>query len=96
MLFFILELAPIFHQCHALGSEMVHFVQQVQYYINFEVLECSWDELLTKVQSASDLDDVIAAHQVFIDTIVTRCLLDNSSTVSGKSTVLARVAALTG
>ena len=25
------------HQCHMIVAEMVHFVQQVQYYINFEV-----------------------------------------------------------
>ncbi|XP_048249999.1 gamma-tubulin complex component 3 homolog [Haliotis rufescens] len=73
------ELKGILHQCHALGCEMVHFIQQAQYYINFEVLECSWDELLTKVREAEDLDYIIAAHQVFLDTIVSRCLLDDKS-----------------
>ena len=34
---FVAELSSIFHQCHVIGCEMVHFVQQVQYYINFEV-----------------------------------------------------------
>ncbi|KAJ8309894.1 hypothetical protein KUTeg_011759 [Tegillarca granosa] len=61
------ELSSILHQCHVLASEMVHFIQQVQYYINFEVLECSWDELVTKVKEAEDLDYIIAAHQVFLD-----------------------------
>jgi len=31
------ELSRIVHQCHVLGSEMVHFIQQTQYYISFEV-----------------------------------------------------------
>ncbi|XP_021351512.1 gamma-tubulin complex component 3-like [Mizuhopecten yessoensis] len=79
MLQCIPELSSILHQCHMLTSEMVHFVQQVQYYINFEVLECSWDELLTKVSEAEDLDYIIAAHQVFLDTIISRCLLDEQS-----------------
>ncbi|KAK2147394.1 hypothetical protein LSH36_555g02025 [Paralvinella palmiformis] len=73
------ELSVVLHHCHMLASEMVHFVQQVQYYINFEVLECSWDELLNKMNDAEDLDCVIAAHQVFLDTISTRCLLDKQS-----------------
>ncbi|KAL8625039.1 hypothetical protein ACOMHN_012048 [Nucella lapillus] len=86
------ELASILHQCQMLGCEMQHFIQQVQYYINFEhfiqqvqyyinfeVLECSWDELLHKVQEAADLDHIIAAHQVFLDTVLCRCLLDDKS-----------------
>ncbi|XP_053403084.1 gamma-tubulin complex component 3-like [Mercenaria mercenaria] len=73
------ELSKILHQCHMLGSEMVHFIQQTQYYISFEVLECSWHELLSKVREAEDLDCVIAAHETFLDTIITRCLLDEQS-----------------
>lgn len=34
---FCTELGPVLHQCHIIASQMVHFVQQVQYYINFEV-----------------------------------------------------------
>ncbi|KAK2168865.1 hypothetical protein NP493_1211g00044 [Ridgeia piscesae] len=76
------EVTPVLHQCHMIVAEMVHFVQQVQYYINFEVLECSWDELLQKVREAQDLDHIIAAHEMFLDTIITRSLLDSQSTVS--------------
>lgn len=43
------------------------------------MLECSWDELWNKVQQAQDLDHIIAAHDVFLDTIISRCLLDNNS-----------------
>ncbi|XP_034534093.1 gamma-tubulin complex component 3 [Notolabrus celidotus] len=73
------ELSSVLHQCHILASEMVHFIHQMQYYITFEVLECSWDELWNKVQQAQDLDHIIAAHEVFLDTIISRCLLDNNS-----------------
>lgn len=31
------EVSPILHMCHMLGTEMVHFVHQMQYYITFEV-----------------------------------------------------------
>ncbi|MEQ2256861.1 Gamma-tubulin complex component 3 [Ilyodon furcidens] len=73
------ELSGVLHQCHILASEMVHFIHQMQYYITFEVLECSWDELWNKVQQAQDLNHIIAAHDVFLDTIISRCLLDNNS-----------------
>ncbi|XP_073206141.1 gamma-tubulin complex component 3 isoform X3 [Lepidochelys kempii] len=73
------ELSGVLHQCHVLASEMVHFIHQMQYYITFEVLECSWDELWNKVQQAQDLDHIIAAHEVFLDTIISRCLLDSDS-----------------
>uniref|UniRef100_H3DAI7 Tubulin gamma complex component 3 n=1 Tax=Tetraodon nigroviridis TaxID=99883 RepID=H3DAI7_TETNG len=73
------ELSGVLHQCHVLAAEMVHFIHQMQYYITFEVLECSWDELWNKVQRAQDLDHIIAAHDVFLDTIISRCLLDNNS-----------------
>ncbi|XP_037618322.1 gamma-tubulin complex component 3 [Sebastes umbrosus] len=73
------ELSGVLHQCHILASEMVHFIHQMQYYITFEVLECSWDELWNRVQQAQDLDHIIAAHDVFLDSVISRCLLDNNS-----------------
>ncbi|KAA8579819.1 hypothetical protein FQN60_006912 [Etheostoma spectabile] len=73
------ELSGVLHQCHILASEMVHFIHQMQYYITFEVLECSWDELWNRVQQAQDLDHIIAAHDMFLDSIISRCLLDNNS-----------------
>lgn len=73
------ELSEAQHKCHILASEMVHFIHQMQYYITFEVLECSWDELWNKVRQAQDLDHIIAAHEIFLDTIISRCLLDNNS-----------------
>ena len=31
------DLCPVLHECHLLISAMVHFISQLQYYINFEV-----------------------------------------------------------
>lgn len=42
-------------------------------------MECSWDVLEKKVKSAEDLDQIICAHEEFLDTIMTRSLLDESS-----------------
>uniref|UniRef100_A0A3P8XIG1 Uncharacterized protein n=1 Tax=Esox lucius TaxID=8010 RepID=A0A3P8XIG1_ESOLU len=73
------ELSGVLHQCHILASEMVHFIHQMQYYITFEVLECCCDELWNKVEKAQDLDHIIAAHEEFLDSVISRCLLDSNS-----------------
>lgn len=73
------EVSPILHMCHMLGTEMIHFVHQMQYYITFEVLECCWAELKKQVTEASDLDHIIAAHETFLDQVLNRCLLDAES-----------------
>lgn len=50
------------------------------------MLECSWDELWNQVRQARDLDHIIAAHEGFLDTIVSRCLLDAGSRVRPSAT----------
>jgi gamma-tubulin complex component 3 len=78
---FFSELGPILKQVHLLTSEMVHFIHQMQYYILFEVLECSWDVLIKQVQQAEALDDIISAHQNFLLTVKAGALLDDNSQV---------------
>lgn len=36
------------------------------------------DELWTKMWQIQDLDHIIAEHEVFLDTIIPRCLLDQT------------------
>uniref|UniRef100_A0A158QGG9 Gamma-tubulin complex component n=1 Tax=Rodentolepis nana TaxID=102285 RepID=A0A158QGG9_RODNA len=73
------DLAPILHVVQLLGAEFRHFILQLQYYVNFEALECAWLDLAKVLQSANDLDEVIAAHQAFLESVVARCLLDQNS-----------------
>ncbi|XP_064473706.1 gamma-tubulin complex component 3-like isoform X2 [Ornithodoros turicata] len=73
------ECLPVLHRCHLMLAEMMHFMQEVQYYIVFEVIECAWAELQTKVEHAQDLDQIIKAHEEFLSTIMTRALLDTDS-----------------
>lgn len=75
----ITELRSVLHQCHLLISTMVHFITQLQYYVTFEVMECSWARLVKKVEAAEDLDQVIEAHDSFLEQITTQCLLDPGS-----------------
>ncbi len=57
-------------------AEMVHFVNQLQYYILFEVIEASWDQLQTAMnKQESTLDDLIEAHKKYIISITHKGLL---------------------
>ncbi|XP_065164565.1 gamma-tubulin complex component 3 isoform X2 [Atheta coriaria] len=73
------ELRVVTHQIHVLSSEMIHFLHQTQYYFLFEVLECSWAEMLKQVNQAACLDDVITAHNTFLASVQTGILLDLNS-----------------
>ncbi|XP_044750797.1 gamma-tubulin complex component 3 homolog [Coccinella septempunctata] len=74
-----LELLPVMHTFHVLTSEMIHFLHQTQYYFLFEVLECSWAEMLCNVNQAECLDDIIQAHTQFLSSVQTGVLLDEES-----------------
>ncbi|PKC02638.1 hypothetical protein RhiirA5_390377 [Rhizophagus irregularis] len=63
-------------------SEMIHFVYQLQYYILFEVIECSWDELVTEIEigkKSGDLDSLIEAHNKYLTNVTTKCFLGTSN-----------------
>ena len=49
------------------------------YYTAFEVMECSWAELMKRLKSAENLDEVIEAHQEFLNSVMRRALLGESS-----------------
>jgi len=75
----ISEIYEIVHQSNIISSEMLRLVQNLNFYIMFEVLECSWKTLCEKLRDAKDMDQVIAANENFIDTIFTLLLLDPKS-----------------
>ncbi|KER32716.1 hypothetical protein T265_01206 [Opisthorchis viverrini] len=74
-----MDLGPVLHLSELLGAELRHCVQQLQYYVNFEVLECAWERLHKRIQAATDLDEVIEAHHAFLSSVIMRCLLDAAS-----------------
>lgn len=78
---FFLELSPVLQQLYLLSSEMIHLIHQLQYYFLFEVMECSWDKLISNVQQADGLDDIIKAHSQFLARIKAGALVDDSSEV---------------
>lgn len=51
----------------------MHFIHQMQYYILFEVIECNWVELQKKFRAANTLDEILDAHEKFLNDITVGC-----------------------
>ncbi|MCJ1244573.1 Microtubule-nucleating Tub4p (gamma-tubulin) complex component [Trapelia coarctata] len=66
-------------------AEMIHFVNQLQYYILFEVIEASWDQLQAAISKQDcTLDDLIEAHTKYLKAITHKGLLGSArSTLTG-------------
>ncbi|KAI8087029.1 Spc98 family-domain-containing protein [Gilbertella persicaria] len=57
-------------------QRMIHFIYQLQHYVLFEVLECSWDKLATFIETKSiDLDSIMAAHTRYLQDITEKGFL---------------------
>lgn len=51
----------------------------MQYYILFEVIECSWTQFIKRVQNAKALDDILSAHEDFLNLVRVGAFLDNET-----------------
>ncbi|PIK61694.1 putative gamma-tubulin complex component 2 [Apostichopus japonicus] len=59
----------------ALCQRMMHLVQNLQYYMLFEVVEPNWHILMDSLRKASNIDDVLAHHNDFLDKCLKDCML---------------------
>ena len=73
------RLQPVMYRIHFLIQEMTHFIKQMQYYIEFEVIECSWAEFWRKLTSAQGVDEIVDAHDTFLRDIFLRSMIDAQS-----------------
>lgn len=60
-------------------QSMTHFVTNLKSYLFFEVLDGSWKLLLYQIEQARSLDDVIGAHDRYLDDIIHKSLLSRSN-----------------
>lgn len=77
------DLNPTLHRLYLYTSQMIHFIHQIQYYILFEVVECSWTKLLEKVQKATALDDILEAHNEFLHNVKIGAFLEDGGLIHG-------------
>jgi gamma-tubulin complex component 3 len=70
------KLASDWKRARCVIAEMVHFVNQLLYYILYEVVEASWDTLQTELRKPhATLDDMINAHTRYLNSITRKGLL---------------------
>ncbi|KAJ1990141.1 Microtubule-nucleating Tub4p (gamma-tubulin) complex component [Dimargaris cristalligena] len=63
-------LAGDIHRCHIATHEMTHFLNQLQCFILYEVIEKAWTAFMYRINKGlDDLDLLIAAHKVYIMSI---------------------------
>ncbi|GIL90210.1 hypothetical protein Vretimale_16375 [Volvox reticuliferus] len=74
---------PVLAMLLRLRSEMSHFATNLQYYIQFEVMEASWQEFYSRAAACTDLDSLIAAHEVHLATLLRKAFLANDGSASG-------------
>ena len=73
-------LGVVYKSCNLKAHhEMMHFVSNLQYYMMFEVLECSWAVFSREMQAAEDMDELIAAHNRYVEKILELSLLTEGS-----------------
>uniref|UniRef100_A0A8W4FHT6 Gamma-tubulin complex component n=1 Tax=Sus scrofa TaxID=9823 RepID=A0A8W4FHT6_PIG len=60
-----------------LRQRMLNFVQNIQSYMMFEVMEPTWHVLEQNLRSASNIDDVLGHHASFLDNCLKDCMLTN-------------------
>ena len=60
-------------------QSMTHFVTNLKSYLFFEVLDGSWKLLLYQIEQARSLDEIIGAHDRYLDDIIHKSLLSKSN-----------------
>nr|XP_014348490.1 PREDICTED: gamma-tubulin complex component 2 isoform X2 [Latimeria chalumnae] len=69
--------AKWFAAAFTLRQRMLNFVQNIQYYMMFEVMEPTWHVLENNLKSVSNIDDVLSHHTSFLDNCLKDCMLTN-------------------
>lgn len=74
---------PILHKFHMLRNEMIHFVSNLHSYIMFEVLETSWENLVDDMNAANNMDEIVKAHDEYLNRIMDKSLIGSSKVPKG-------------
>ncbi|XP_034426750.1 gamma-tubulin complex component 2 isoform X2 [Hippoglossus hippoglossus] len=74
---YALQSAKWISTAFALRQRMLNFVQNIQYYMMFEVMEPTWHIMETNLKTASNIDDVLCHHTSFLDNCLKDCMLTN-------------------
>ncbi len=83
-----LDLGMSLQSLYALRSRMLHFVQNFTYYMMVEVIDKNHHLMIEKMRSAKTLEDIMKAHEDFLDTCLASCLISNQKSFTTLSKLL--------
>ncbi|XP_071477744.1 gamma-tubulin complex component 2-like [Diadema antillarum] len=72
----------------ALRQRMLHLVQNLQYYMMFEVVEPHWHILQDNLRQVSNIDEVLEHHMDFLDKCLKDCMLTNPDILKNVSKLM--------
>ena len=72
------RLQPVFHRCTLNRARMLHVVTTLSAFLMFDVLESAWLMLQDRMSRSRCLDDVIRAHDAYLEVILQRALLTSA------------------
>ncbi|XP_030832712.1 gamma-tubulin complex component 2-like [Strongylocentrotus purpuratus] len=75
----------------ALRQRMLHLVQNLQYYMMFEVIEPNWQIMETKLRQVSTIDDVLDIHTDFLNMCLKDCMLTDPELLKIVSKLMLRM-----
>jgi gamma-tubulin complex component 2 len=67
----------MYNKAAILRHKMLYFVLNLQTYVTNEVIEPHWHVLMTKLKNVQNIDEVLAAHDQFLETCLRECHLSN-------------------
>jgi gamma-tubulin complex component 3 len=79
------NLSRVSHESLGNLNEQIHFVKQMQGFINLEVIEYSWNDLCQffatnrEKKTEIDLDELIQSHKAYLNALLSKVLLRSSS-----------------
>ena len=72
------RLRPVLHRCTLNRARMLHVITTLSAFLMFEVLESAWQSLQETLTRSKCLDDVIRAHDAYLEGILQRALLTSA------------------
>lgn len=67
--------AELYRAAFTLRQRMMSAIQNVEYYMMIEVIEPTWHEFVAKLDTVSNVDEVLLVHQEFLDDCLYNCML---------------------
>jgi gamma-tubulin complex component 2 len=71
----------ILNPAHKLRQRMLHFVQTLQHYMFYEVIEPNWLKFVDSVEKSDTVDDLLQYHETFVQECLKNCLLTDPNMI---------------